>query len=55
MHCLLLLWVVVATHCAIYTKLTTLRPTSFTPKDYLVSTLGRFRLTLAPNTCQLAL
>lgn len=40
-------------HTAIYSKLSTLNRFPLTPNDYLYSTLGQFRLTLTPPTCQL--
>lgn len=51
-----LLWVlgaVVAGECAIYSKISTQLVNSLTASDYLLSTLGLFRMTLNPQTCQL--
>jgi hypothetical protein len=42
-----------ATHCAIYSKISTQLGNILTANDYLLSTLGLFRMTLAPQTCQL--
>ena len=55
MQKVLLLMVLLVSHCAIFNKITSLKPTPLTPNDYLISTLGTFRLTIAPNTCQLQL
>jgi hypothetical protein len=46
----LLLWIV---DSAIYYKLTSIGRGTLSPNDYLTSALGRFRLTLTPQTCQL--
>ena len=40
-------------HCALYQKISTQLGNSLTASDYLLSTLGLFRMTLNPSTCQL--
>lgn len=42
-----------AAHCVIYSKLSTQLDNALTASDYLMSTLGLFRMTLTPATCQL--
>lgn len=41
------------THCALYQKISTQLGNSLTASDYLLSTLGLFRMTLNQSTCQL--
>lgn len=50
---LVLLLLIALAHASIYSKLSTLTRNPLTPNDYLYSTLGQFRLTLTPPTCQL--
>jgi hypothetical protein len=41
------------THCVLYQKISTQLGNSLTASDYLLSTLGLFRMTINPSTCQL--
>lgn len=50
---LFLATLLLAADCAIYSKLSTQLGNALTASDYLMSTLGLFRMTLAPATCQL--
>lgn len=49
----LLLFLLGVAETVVYLKLTSLVPSTLTPNDYLISTLGHFRLTLNSQTCQL--
>ena len=40
-------------HCVLYQKISTQLGNSLTASDYLLSTLGLFRMTINPSTCQL--
>jgi hypothetical protein len=53
MRFFLLLWLVLVGRCVIFSKISTQAGNTLTSSDYLVSTLGFFRMTLAPATCQL--
>lgn len=50
----IILWLLFAlTHCVLYQKISTQLGNSLTASDYLLSTLGLFRMTINPSTCQL--
>jgi hypothetical protein len=52
----IILWLfelVVLANSAIYSKISTQFGNTLTSSDYLISTLGLFRMTLNPTTCQL--
>jgi hypothetical protein len=52
---IVILWLLllIAADCAIYPKISTQFGNSLTSSDFLISTLGLFRMTLNPPTCQL--